>query len=425
MPCRLTLRFVLRRTVLLAILLGAVPLVATAGDWPGFLGPGRNGRSPETGLNFDWNTTPPKILWKRPLGAGFSSIAVAGDRLFTQAEKVGRQYVVCLDAASGKTVWQRHVAPGYADKQRMGSGPRSTPTIENGRVYCLFPRGELLCMTAEAGETIWKTNIFTATGCEDPTERLKYYWGMSASPLVEGDLVIVQPGGQRDNSVAAFDKKTGKLVWSAGSDAPGYGSPITVDAAGRRQVIGCTGVSILSLDPATGNILWRQPWGDKFHCNCATPVWTDRGLLVSTAYGNGTALLAITGSDGQPSVSEVWQTRDLQNHFGTSMIVDGYVFGCHGDLGTITFRCIELATGKKMWTSRAPGRCGMIVAEGHIIALGQRGSLYLIQPSPERYIEKGKLEGVLDYKAWTPPSLSGGRVFLRDQKSVVCVDLRK
>lgn len=410
--------------LVLAIVGVAVSAAGTrAADWPQFLGPDRNGLSSETGLNVDWKAKPPKVLWKVPLGAGFSSLSAVGDRLYTMASQQGRDFIFCLDAGTGKVLWKQEAGATYLDVQKQGPGPRSTPTVVGDKLFCLLPLGDLICLTTE-GKPVWKVNIFQATGAANPAGG-RFYWGMSGSPLVEGEVVVVQPGGDKNNSVAAFHKDTGKLVWSAGSDPAGYGSPIAIDAAGTRQIVCPTGQSLLGLEPASGKLLWRHAFGNRYNCNCATPVWADKRLFVSSAYRTGAALLEIGKEGDKLKVSEVWRNKNLQNQMATSMVIKGHIYGCHGDLGAVMVRCLDLPTGKTTWTERKPGKSCMIAAQGHILCLSERGTLYLIEANPERCVFKGELPNLLSYKAWAPPTLSNGKLYLRDEKNVICLDLRK
>ncbi|MCA9016652.1 MAG: PQQ-binding-like beta-propeller repeat protein, partial [Planctomycetaceae bacterium] len=211
------------------------------GTWTSFLGNNRNGISEESDLNLDWNTHRPAILWRVPLGDGYSSIVVADGRIWTMATHLTNDFIVCFDAISGKKLWATLAAPTYLDHQRQARGPRSTPTYHAGKLYCLLPAGDLLCVEANSGKILWKNNIFQLSGAAQQEQKTIYYWGMSASPLIEGDLVILQPGGSSNNSVIAVHKDTGKLVWSAGNDPPGYGSPIVIEAENQRQIIVPTG----------------------------------------------------------------------------------------------------------------------------------------------------------------------------------------
>lgn len=392
--------------------------------WTQFLGDERNGQSPETGLNLDWNANSPRVLWKSPLGGGFASVIVVEGRVYSLAERAGSDFAVAFDAESGEELWATRLGATFLDQQRQGPGPRATPTWHQGKLYCLLGGGDLLRIDAGGGAIEWRTNVFTVSGAPDPANEF-FYWGMSASPLIEDDLVIVQPGGSNDNSVIAIDKQNGKLVWGAGNDPAGYGSPIVVTAAGKRQIVATTGQSLLGIDPQEGALLWRYAHGNKYNCNCATPLWNGETLFVSTAYGTGCAALEIVREGEQFSVKERWRNKALQSQFPTSMLLDGFIYGPHGDLGAVTFRCLDLGSGQVKWMTRELGKCSPIAAEGHLFCLTEGGDLVLVEASPQRYIEKGRLAELLAYRAWAPPALVDGRLYARDQKYVVCVDLRR
>jgi outer membrane protein assembly factor BamB len=411
----------------LAVCIGpALAVEPRPGDWPQFLGPQRNGVSTETGLNWDWQTNRPKVLWKVPLGSGFSSLSVVGDRLYTMTRRGKRDGVVCLDTAKGKELWFYDAAPSYVDRQGQGSGPRSTPTDHQGKLYCLLPRGDLVCLTEE-GKHVWTRNTFKETGAVDPmsTDNNWYYWGVSLSPLVEGDLVIVQPGGKKNNSVAAFDRNTGKLLWTAGNDPPGYASPIMISVGSQKQLVCPTGRSILGLDPVKGRILWRYEFGNQFSATGATPVWQDDLLFVSAAYGAGSAVVQLEHKDGKWIAREKWKTRkDMQNLFATSPVLDGYIYGCHGDLRAFMLRCLDLRSGKVMWEQRLEERWTYLGVDNHLLAWSEKGTLQLLQATPKKYQVKAELGNLLAYKSWAAPALAGGKLYLRDQKNLLCLDLR-
>jgi outer membrane protein assembly factor BamB len=393
--------------------------------WPQFLGPERNGIGPDEGLNLAWQKTPPKVLWKVPLGDGFSSLAIVGNRVFTMCKRDQRDIVVCLDTANGQEIWKRDVAPSYIDKQKQGAGPRSTPTYHDGKLYCLMAMGELVCVAAADGKRLWTADQFKDTGAPNPAGDY-YYWGVSLSPLVEGDLVIVQPGGNKKNSVAAFHKDTGKLVWTAGDDKPGYASPIAATIAGQRQLIVPTGNSVLGLEPAKGTILWRYTFGNQFNATCATPVWVDGLLFVSAAYGAGSAVLEITGQGDKWTVKEKWKNKkSLQALFATTMIVDGNIYGCHGDLGAFMLKCLDLKTGEVKWQQRISNRQSLLAVDGHLLTWSETGTLDLLEMQPKEFVAKGHLPDLLAYKAWAAPALADGRLYLRDQRHALCLDLRR
>lgn len=405
----------------------AIPLRAAdppKETWPQFLGPDRNGLSKETGLNLDWKAKPPKEVWKVPLGAGFGSVIVVGDRLYTMAQRKERDFVLCLDAGTGKEVWALDAAPGFIDKaQKQGPGPRATPTYDKGKLYCQMSDGDLLCVNADDGKEVWRANILKAADTPDRNGE-RFYWGLSASPLVEGDLVVTQPGGKKA-SVVAFNKADGKVAWKAGGDPSGYASPIAITVGKKRQLVVPTGQSILGLDPAKGDVLWRYPFGNTFDATCANPVWDDGVLFVSAAYGAGCAALEIKADGDGWAVKERWANNKLQTIFGTAAVLNGYVYGHHGDLGAILLKCVDLKTGEVKWESRQPARSTLIAAEGHLITLDERGGLRLVAATPEDYRLKGELAKVLTPKAWAAPALANGKLYLRDQKDLVCLDLRK
>ncbi|QDT27260.1 outer membrane biogenesis protein BamB [Gimesia panareensis] len=398
---------------------------AEQGSWTSFLGNLRNGISQETGLNVNWNEHKPAVLWREPLGGGYSSMVIANGRLWTMATHLNHDYVVCLDALSGKKLWSTRAAPTYLDHQRQARGPRSTPTWHEGKLFCLLPAGDLLCLTADTGRIRWKINIFQVSGAPRQEQKTIYYWGMSASPLIEGDLVIVQPGGSANNSVIAVNKDTGKLVWSSGNDPPGYASPIVIEAENQRQLIVPTGQSILSLNPKEGSLLWRVVWGNKYNCNCATPVWNDDSLFISSAYGTGCMRFALTQQNEELRPISRWKNLSLQNQFATSIIKDGFIYGPHGDLATVTYRCLDLQRGEVQWMSRRVGKCTQIAAQDHLICLTEQGTLVLVEANPTEYREKGKLTGLLEFKAWANPALANGRLYLRDEKRILCLDLQQ
>ena len=396
------------KKALFALLLVAIP--AVAGDqrpgqlwWPQFLGPQRNGMSTEKNLNTDWKKAPPKVLWKVPLGDGFSSFAIVGDRAFTLCERAKRSLVVCLDCGNGKELWAQDVAQGYVDKQKQGIGPRSTPRYHDGRLYCLLPMGELVCVSALDGKIIWSADQFKDTGAVNPAGA-PLYWGVAISPFVEGDLVIVQPGGKNNNSVAAYHKDTGKLVWTAGNDPAAYGSPLAVTIGGTRQLIVPTGQSVLGIEPTKGTVLWRYPMGRENNTTCATPVWTDGVLWVSAAYGVGSGVLEINGQGGAWTVKEKWRDKkNLQTLYSNAMIVDGYVYACHGDIGAVFMKCLDFKTGEIKWERRLDNRHWLLAFDGHILSWNETGTLQLFDAKPEAYEVKAELPNLLTRKSWAAP----------------------
>ena len=400
---------------------------ASATDWPQFLGPNRNGVVPEKNLNLDWKAKEPATLWKVPIGNGFSSLIIVEDKIFTQAKRGPKDGVVCLDAKDGKELWFFEVAPSYIDRQKWGYGPRSTPTYHQGKLYCLFPMGELLCLTTE-GKKVWQADIFKDTGAKIVAGDL--FWGVSHSPLLEGDLVIVQPGGNKDNSVAAYHKDTGKLVWTVGSDAIGYGSPIVITVAGKKQIVVATGESVLGIEPANGQVLWRYAFGNQYKATCASPVWANNLLFVSASHVGSVVLEIVPsekdGTKNDWTAREKWKNhKTMRNMMATSMVLDGQVYGCSGDLSAFILRCLDLPTGAVKWEQRLQHRCSLLALGGHLLCVGERGDLLLVEAQPRAYTVKGELPKLLGDKTWAAPAFAGGRLYLRDDRHLLCLDLRK
>jgi outer membrane protein assembly factor BamB len=415
------MRCQIRRIV--AVCFGLVGVTSfSLAEWSQFLGPQRNGVSAEKGINLDWKKNPPKELWRKPLGSGYSSMSFAGDKVFTQTQRGQRQFVVCFDAEKGTELWATDICPSYVDVQGQGPGPRGTPTFADGKLYCLFPNGELVCVDADKGKLLWQKDIFKESGARNPAGET-YYWGMSGSPLVEGNLVIVQPGGNKNNSLVAFDKTNGKLVWGVGSDPAGYGSPIVITVAGQRMIVGITGQGVLGADPA-GKLLWRYEFGNKYDCNCATPVWHNGLLFLSAAYATGAAAIEIVKEGDKFVAKEKWRNKSMENQFATSIVLDGHAYGTHGTFGGYNLRCVELKTGEIKWMNRATGKSSFIAVEGHLIAWTEDGTLRLVQVNPKEATVKGELSGLLKPRTWAPPALHNGRLYLRDGTSLLCLDLR-
>lgn len=408
---------------LFSAVLVVFPSFVLAGDWPQFLGPQRNAVSAEKNLNWNWDQKKPKVLWKVPLGSGYGSFAVVGDRLYAMASRGKRDFIVCLDAKDGRELWKFDAAPMYVDRQRQGIGPRATPTFHDSKLYCQLPMGGLLCLTADGKKKLWEKNILTETGAK--TRADSFYWGVSISPLVEGNLVIVQPGGPSGKSVAAFHKETGNLEWTTGDGPIGYASPIAITVDKQRQIIVPTGRTILGIEPAKGETLWSYAFGNQFDATASNPVWADNLLFVSAAYGVGCAALEIVAEGKTWQAREKWKDRKaLQTLFATSVIHKGHVYGPSGDLGAIFLRCLDLQTGKQQWDQRLDSRSHLLLVDDHLLVWNQGGSLSVVEARSDRFTLKHEWPDLLTYKSWAAPALANGRLYVRDEKHALCLDLR-
>jgi len=383
---------------------GAAPL---KGSWPQYRGPARTGISEETGILKTWPAEGPKVLWKVPLGDGYSGISVVGDRLYTMAGSPAGEFVVCLSAADGKELWRTRL-DAFRDDD-MGGGPRSTPTVDGDMVYALGSSGMLIAVKAAGGEKVWSNDLKSTAGARIP------HWGVSSSPLVEGDLVIVDAGGKPDKSVVAVDKKTGTLRWGSYSDTPGYSAPLAVEIAGVRQVLSFAGSSLVSVTPGDGKPLWSVPWKTSYDVNAAMPVFIPPDkVFISSSYDTGGAVYQIAKSGDKFTATEVWKSRIMKNHFNSSILYGGHLYG----FDDATLRCIDAATGKEKWSQKGFAKGSLLLADGHLIIFSENGLLALAEATPEAYREKARAQ-ILEGRTWTMPSLAGGRLYLRNQAVMV------
>jgi outer membrane protein assembly factor BamB len=378
-----------------------------ATDWPQYRGINRDGISHETGLLKTWPDTGPKVVWKAEVGPAYSAVAASGGRLFTMDSKGTDEFVVCFDATNGKELWRYRNDASFNNDQ--GNGPRSTPVVDGNIVYALGAMGQLTALSAQDGKKIWAHNLKTEFGSEIPQ------WGTSTQPLVEKDLLIVDVGGDSGQSILAFQKKNGTVQWKTHTDKQGYSTPIAVTVNGQRQILVFTGTSLVSVSPQ-GNVLWKYPWRTSWDANIASPIFVapDK-VFISTSYDVGAALLQIKGN----SVQEIWKSRIMKNHFNSSVVDGNNLYG----FDDATLKCIDVLTGAEKWKQSGFGKGSLILADRHLIVLSERGKLALVEASPGAYREVASFQA-LDGKCWTMPTLANGKLYLRNQKSLVSYDLK-
>ncbi len=392
-------------------------LPAAGDDWPSFRGPDRDGRSSETGLLETWPDAGPTTLWQAQLGGGFSGITAAGGRVFTLYSRGGRELASGFDAKTGEALWSADI--DRERKDRFGDGPRSTPPVDGGRLYALSALGRLHALDAATGETLWRHDLQQEFGARVPE------FGVAASPIVEGDLLLLNVGGKRGHALMAFDKATGAVAWSAESDLPGYASPVTFTAGGVRHAVFFTGTSLIAVDPATGTARWKHPWKTAYDINAASPIFIlpDR-LFVSSGHDTGAAMFRIAGGAGDAGdaggtqAQVVWKTRDMRNHFSSSVHHEGFIYGFDNK----NFKCIDAETGEDRWRKGSLGHGSLFYADGHLVVLSERGRLLLVEATPKAYREQASHQ-VADAKHWTVPTLYQGRLYVRNERDLYCLDL--
>lgn len=386
-----------------------------AADWPQWQGPDRNGLSKETGLLQAWPSSGPPQVWSvSTLGGGYGSVAIAGDRIFVQGARDRQSILFVLNRANGTGVWSKALGP--AGTNDRGSGPRGTPTVDDDRVYVLTEQGDLWCLTAANGAEVWHRNILRDFGGR------QIPWLISESPLVDGATVIVTPGGPRAGMVA-LDKMTGKTVWAAEqlSDEAGYASPIAATVGGVRVVMTLTSRAGVGVRASDGKVMWRfQPVANDT-ANIATPIFHDDKVFYTSNYGTGAALLGLTAHNGEVAAQQIYFTRELQNHHGGVVLVDGYLYGFHNSI----LVCLDFATGKVQWRDRSVGKGSLTYADGNLYILSENNVVGLAAASPTRYQEKGRFK-IADsgLPSWAHPVVSDARLYIRNQTTLTAYDIK-
>ncbi len=407
--------------VAVALVAGALaPALAAGADWPQYMGPGRDGASAEEGLLATWPEGGPPELWRKAFGPAFSGMAVAGGRLYSADSDGELDYAFCLDAESGEERWRTAIGPVWVND--LGNGPRSTPAVAGGGVYVISGQGHLAALAAEDGRLLWSSDLKERFGLE------QLHFGFSTAPIVEGELVLAEVGGE-DASIVAFDRATGEERWRAAGGLAAYSSPVRLDFGGVDQLVYVNRDGVVSVSPE-GKVVWSHPFAPGASVKPALPTFVEPDLLmVSASYDIGALALRMTvvperasgatGSQGV-SVEEVWQSRVMRNHFNSSVAAGGHIYG----FDNATFKCIEAATGEQRWAKRGRmGKGSLIYADDHFLVLTETGRLLLVEASPDAYVEKAAVQ-VLEGRCWTAPSLSGGRLFLRNGEEMLALDLR-
>jgi outer membrane protein assembly factor BamB len=390
----------------------AAPAVAkTNAEWPGFRGPRRDGVVRGVRLETDWTQKPPVELWRRPVGPGWSSFAVNGDLIYTQEQRGEDEVVSCYRLSSGEPVW-RHKDPVRFWESNGGAGPRGTPTLHDGRVYTMGATGIVNALDAGTGAVLWSRNAATETGTTVPD------WGVSSSPLVIDDIVIVAVAGQ----LAAYDARTGDERWRGPSGGAGYSSPHLTTIAGVPQVLLLRGSRTISLAPADGTLLWEHVWQPGV--SIVQPVlMPDGGMLVAAGDGMGgmgMRRIAVTHGAGGWSVEERWTSRGLKPYFNDTVIHQGHAFGFDGNI----LACIDLETGERAWKGGRYGNGQMLLLPDQdlLLVLSEEGAMALVKATPDKFTEVAKFQAI-EGKTWNHPVLVGDVLLVRNGEEMAAFRL--
>ena len=382
-------------------------------DWPQFRGVNRDGVSLETGLASSWPESGPNEIWRVPLGNGYSGISVVGDRIYTMfAAGEGddaKEYAAAFEVKTGKEVWRTPMGPKYVNT--FGDGPRSTPTVDGSTVYVLDSNGNLASLATKDGSEQWKLSLTETFGSRVPT------FGFSTSVLIDGDRLIVEGGGKDGKSYAALNKKTGETIWTFGSgpDDPSYNSPIKVKMNGKSCYVYIVGDKMECVGE-DGKEHWSFPWQFPGETHGMPIFVAPNKIFAAGAEGVGGKLVEVKGDTPE----EVWATRFMRNHFSSSVVHDGYVYG----FDNATLRSISLKDGETAWAKRGFGKGSLIVADGHLVVLSDAGRLLLVEATHEGYNEKGSVQA-LEGRCWTSPTIANGRLYLRNHDEMVSYDVTK
>jgi outer membrane protein assembly factor BamB len=387
--------------------------------WSDFRGPNRDGHYAERGILTNWPTAGLRLLWRQPVGGGYASFVVAGGRAFTIEQRRAHEAVVAYDIETGRELWA-HTYPAVFSEAMGGDGPRATPTWHDGRVYSLGAEGQFRVLEAGSGRLLWGKDILTEYRAANN------YFGQSASPLIVDDKVVVQSGDPdrsrgtpTHKTVLAFDRITGRLIWSALEDKMAYASPMLVSLAGGRQLLMTSATRIVGLQPDDGALLWEVPWHVQYDNSIAQPllVGTNR-FVVSGGYGAGSALVEISKEPGGFRVRQVWKNQNLKTKFNSAVFRDGFVYGL--DEGILT--CLDADTGVRKWKDGRYGYGQLLLASGHRVVLSGEGEVVLVEATPQAHREIARFSAIKG-KTWNNPAIAGGRLLVRNAAEMACFDL--
>jgi outer membrane protein assembly factor BamB len=408
------MRTLLVGSAVLALALGPQTIAA---DWPQVLGPGRNGIYTGPPLSETWGAAGPRVVWRKPVGQGLSGPVVVQNRVILFHRVANREVVEAIDAATGKTQWQYGYPTSYRDDFGFDEGPRAVPVAANGAVYTFGAEGQLHAVDLASGTKIWSEDTARRFGVP------KGFFGAAGSPLVEDGRVVANIGG-KNAGIVAFDAKTGKVLWTATEDAASYSSGIGATIAGRRYAVFLTRNGLVGLDPATGQVRFERQWRARqaASVNAATPVINGDLIFVSAEYGPGAGVVRFDGS----KLTDVWSSDEvLSNHYATSVYSGGYLYGFHGrqEFGQ-SFRAVEFQTGKVRWSQDRFGAGSVTLAGNRLVIVREDGEMVLAAASPDGFTAVARAQ-ILAPTVRAYPAIAAGMLYVRNDNTLVCLDLRK
>ncbi len=387
--------------------------------WTQWGGPHRNFQTEATGLKDTWPSGGPRVVWKRALGEGYSSPAVENGVLYTAYGKPGEEVVIAAQADTGKTLWERGNPMTFqSDVARdMGNGPYGTPLIVGNRVFTAGVSGRLQCLEKTSGKVLWAQELWATH------HGSSLMYGYASSPIAFRELVIVPVGG-RGKALMAFQQSDGKLAWSKGDFGNVYSSPILINVGGLEQLVALLDGAVVGVNPHNGDPQWQVPFRANYSIAVATPVWgPDNLLFVSAEYDAGSKVIELQRDGLQTKATELWYSNRLRLHHGNAMRVDDTIYFSSGGKGSqAILSAVDVRTGKILWQQRSIEKATFVWADRKLITLDQDGNLMIAHPSREGFTVSARAS-LLTNLSWTPPALVGTRLYIRDRRSLMAVDL--
>ena len=414
---RRPLALVVKAATALSVALASAP-PAAADDWPQWRGPHRDGVSTETGLADRWPSGGPSLRWRADgLGEGYGSVAVSDGTIYVQGSRSGRSVVFALDGNGGGVRWERELGPRLRDGR--GNGPRGTPTVAGDSLYALTGMGDLARVALADGSVRWRRNIL------DDFDQRNISWGISESPLIEGDWVVVMPGGD-GGAIAALDRETGETVWTSGdlTDRAGYSSLVAVDLGDGddplRAIVGFTARAGVGVRAADGELLWHYREPSNRTANVATPIYSDGLVFYTSAYGTGGGALRLRVNGDTVDSEEAWFESSLRNHHGGVVLYEGHLYGFLGN----ALACVDFKTGEIVWRDRSVGKGSLTLADGKLFLVGEKHLAGLAEATPDGYRERGRFE-LEDHgePSWAHPVVSNGVLYIHNWGELLAYDV--
>ncbi|MBI3830018.1 MAG: PQQ-binding-like beta-propeller repeat protein [Planctomycetes bacterium] len=394
----------------------APPLALQPGDWPAFRGAGRDSKLAGVRIDTNWQAQPPKELWRKRVGPGWSSFCALGGRIFTQEQWGEEEAVVCYDAGTGAQLW------AHTDKARFteiiaGPGPRATPTFHEGKLFVLGAAGKLNALDAQTGKAVWTQDIAADSGTKVPV------WGFCSSPLVAAGVVTVFPGGEEGKAMLGYDAATGKLLWSSGKGRVTYCSTQLAKIGENEQILISTEFGLTGFEPASGKVLWNFEWllKDEMARVVQPTVLEDGDLVIGTGFGMGIKRVHVAQENGAWTAKEVWSSRGLSPYYNDSVAHAGCLFGFNANF----LACVSASDGKEKWHVQGygNGQILLLADQGLLLVLTEKGAVALVEAKPDGCHEIARFQA-LQGKTWNHPVLAHGKLFVRNGEEMACFELK-